>query len=125
MELHMIRQYAKLPKSYAASLMGISISELTQLCKRNGINRWPYHSQKRNEMKGYSPFNEFTLQDPLPYVVAKKKKKRIKNSGDTKDVKGDINFVLLTSSEQELPSFQELMKNIFNQNDETELSKMQ
>ena len=63
------------PKIYAASAFGMSVSDFTKLCKEHGIERWPYHSKKRNEEIQNVPFKTFRVTPQKSNTTTTKKRK--------------------------------------------------
>eukprot|EP01080_Neovahlkampfia_damariscottae_P003876 gene3876-7090_t len=85
MDVEEILKYADYPKAYAASLMGLSVHELSLLCKKHGIQRWPYHAQRKYKSKVKSPFIMFDVEQTIPFnQTATKAEKQKRESPKTK-----------------------------------------
>eukprot|EP01080_Neovahlkampfia_damariscottae_P007934 gene7934-12403_t len=127
-----IENYFKLPKTYAASLLGISISDLTIICKQYGITRWPYHTHK-HKMRDNSPFGVFRTDEiqtaDSTFGMSEKPKKKatlcrlqseynfkeeglkqhkppiVEKDSLKHDIKGDLSFILSENESLEFTDF--------------------
>eukprot|EP01080_Neovahlkampfia_damariscottae_P011108 gene11108-3815_t len=89
-----LMSYTKYPKTYAASLLGISLSDLSRLCKKFGIRRWPYHTQRRDEdCEDGSGFHNFKVNSP---------KKKLKTKDNT--IKLDLSYILDSKASDYCPN---------------------
>eukprot|EP01080_Neovahlkampfia_damariscottae_P004885 gene4885-8479_t len=82
------------PKAYAATLLGISITELTKLCKEYGIERWPYHHRSNYLSDEPTPFTKFSID-----------KKRNESVQLKKSNKGELNYILDKKSDKTISNF--------------------
>ena len=67
-----LTKYTIYPKAEASSLLGLSVKELTTICKNYGnlsfisyllgISKWPYHTKKEQTLSKDSLFQQFRLE---------------------------------------------------------------
>eukprot|EP01080_Neovahlkampfia_damariscottae_P005907 gene5907-9737_t len=95
------------PKAMAASLLDLSLEELSQACKMHGIKRWPYHSTKGGHAKFSStPFSELVIEkdvkDSVSYscftdqfiIESPVKKQKTTHTVVQQERKGSLSFIL-------------------------------
>eukprot|EP01080_Neovahlkampfia_damariscottae_P005906 gene5906-9736_t len=89
------------PKVMAASLLGMSMEELTEACKVHGIKRWPYHSTKGGYTKfSKTPFSELVIKKETielemcsEFMIHPPSKKK-KTMDIKKEPKGLLSYIL-------------------------------
>jgi hypothetical protein len=123
MQKEEILKYAGYPKSYAASLLNVTMSDLTKMCQDHGIKlkwkwrsigivRWPYHPNKVVKKHDNSPFSQFVLEckTTKPSGVQKQKKMEKPQDGTEKEkILEEITKDLVV-----LPSFKEFLGQLNN-----------
>jgi hypothetical protein len=125
-----VEKYSCYPKTYAASALGLSVSDLIKECRELGYNRWPYNAKRKNKEVEDMPFRTFKFDTKIQKESKKQKvqpilsnlKNQITNplleekilSNTTKTTS---NFIIQTPKIQEplsLPSFSEFIKIVNN-----------
>ena len=91
-----ILQYSRYPKSIAASFLGISLEELSSLCRKYGISRWPYHSRKAKEIDQFqTTFQEFQMEKTIYNSKILKINEQIRiEKKIKKEPKGELSYIL-------------------------------
>jgi hypothetical protein len=121
-----VEKYSCYPKTYAASALGLSVSDLIKECRELGYTRWPYNAKRNNKEVKDMPFRTFKFDTKIQKVSKKEKVQpilsNVKNhlfqipnplSEEKNTTKVASNFIIQTPKIQEtlaLPSFSEFMK---------------
>ena len=113
--LKIMSKYFDKPLYEAAACLGLSLTDLKQLCRDVDLKRWPYHGLKKHNIKQrkendpFQVLGSFVIIKPNSPTNISKKKQTSKPNSPNLLLKKNKNVETTTRM---LPSFQSLVESI-------------